>query len=710
MWWRERRLALDDMWRFRRMIPVLLGVLMIPLVYSCLYLWAFFDPYSFMQDLPVAVVNEDRGTKWEGEEVYVGEDLVEQLMEDDHLQWHLVSRKEMEHGLEKNRYYLAVVIPENFSKRVASIQDPDPKQAGLKYKVNPGHNYLSAQMGDRIVQDLERRVAIHFTHAYVEGLFDKLADSAADLDEAADGARSLADATKQAADATGEVDRGAGQLADGVRTLNQSLHQLWMGSQRLVLGLERSSQGSSQLAAGVQKMDESLQLMKEETLLAKGKIPQLQEGAERVQGGIEAIRQLLSDPNLTRRAERISTLAQEIQQHHKKADEARQQLLERHPELADSPEMRQLEEALAGSAALDGKAIVEEASQLNQQWKQAQKNIDALAEGQGRVVDGIAGVAAGFERQGEALNRLTQGSATLQKQMERLVDGQKNLLDGAHALENGLSRAAQAPTGLSEGMGRLQTGIKELQSGLFRIGDGQGTLADRLGEGVQKAWDQLRDSDAKADQMADPLKVNKESIHPVPNYATGFAPYFIALSLWVGAMILFTVIDLKRPLLDDQRPLSIPSALAMGSLQALLLVTALMWLVGIRPWSAGALLALAVLTSVAFIAINHMLVGLLGDVGRFLAIVILMLQLAASGGTYPVELLPQILREIHPWLPMTHAIEGLRSAISIGNPELLWRSAGVLLLYAAGAYTLRAAVMGVIAWRKRQRFESPSTA
>lgn len=708
MKWRERRLTLNKMLRTRRMIPVLLGVLMIPLVYSCLYLWAFFDPYSFMHDLPAAIVNEDNGTEWEGEEVHAGEDLVTRLLKDDNLDWHVVDRDEMERGLEGNQYYLAVVIPKDFSKKVASIEEPGPKQAGLQYWVNPGQNYLSEQIGDRVVQELSKQVAAHFTHTYADGLFTRMADSASNMDEAADGARSLTDASQEAAAATGEINQGAGQLTDGVDALGQSLQQLWSGAQLLESGLKSSSQGTSQLVNGAQKLDEGLHSLQEETQQAKEKLPQLKQGAEQVQGGIEGIQAILHNPEWTRRAERVSTLAKGVERHHEKAEEAKQQLLERHPELADSPEIRQLEEALAGLGKSDGKAIVEEALQLDQHWKEAGQNVDALADGQGRVVDGIGSVESGFGRQLEALDRLTEGSSSLYKQLERLAVGQKNLLSGAQQLQNGLSRAVQAPEALSQGLGRLQAGAEELQQGLFQLGNGQGLLADRLGQGVKDTWDRLRGADAKADQIAEPLKVEKETIHSVPNYATGFSPYFIALSLWVGAMILFTVIDLKRPLLDNQRPLSIPTALALGALQALLLVTALIWLVGIRPWSAGALVTMAILTSFAFIAINHMLVGLLKDVGRFLAIVILMLQLATSGGTYPVELLPQFLREVHPWLPMTHAIEGLRSAISVGDPDIIWRSGACLLLYTVGAYTLRAMIMAAIAWRKQRRGETVS--
>ena len=132
-------------------------------------------------------------------------------------------------------------------------------------------------------------------------------------------------------------------------------------------------------------------------------------------------------------------------------------------------------------------------------------------------------------------------------------------------------------------------------------------MAQGLRDGAEKAKDQLKDSGKKGEVISDPVQFKEKVHHEVPNYATGFAPYFISLSLWVGAMLLFTVVDLYRVFPDRGEPLSVPAAALIGLCQAVLLITAVVWGLGIQPELPAMALSVRYLMSITFVALNYML-------------------------------------------------------------------------------------------------------
>jgi len=198
---------------------------------------------------------------------------------------------------------------------------------------------------------------------------------------------------------------------------------------------------------------------------------------------------------------------------------------------------------------------------------------------------------------------------------------------------------------------------------------------------------------ANAKMMSDPVTLDTERMGEVVNYGTGFAPYFIPLSLWVGALVtyfLFRPLP-ERALASGASPLVAafagfwPAAL-IGTTQAIVLVGVLEVALGLDPVSPLALYGFAILSAVCFIAVLQFLSAALGSaVGKLVAIVILMLQLTSAAGTFPIEMVPGFFQAIHPLLPMTYVVSGLRQAISGGDLSALAIDALALVGFAAVA-------------------------
>jgi putative membrane protein len=279
------------------------------------------------------------------------------------------------------------------------------------------------------------------------------------------------------------------------------------------------------------------------------------------------------------------------------------------------------------------------------------------------------------------------------------------LRDGAVDLRGGIFR-------LASGARQLDGGLTTLAGGGRRLADGLGDLrggAERLASGLTAGADEIPgygdDPSARADVLSDPVSLDRSVRHPAATYGVGFAPYFLALALWVGAMITFMVLrPLNRRFLMSGAPrlrvvlAGLLPAVAVGLAQATLLFAVVTLVLGLSPVHGFATWLLLALTATVFAAIIQLLGAALGPAGRIAALVLLMLQLTSSGGTYPVQTTPGFFQAVHPLLPMTYVVGVLRHAIDGGPAGSVVAGAAALLAYGLGALALTV----LVAWRSRR--------
>ncbi|MGV2806494.1 DUF3533 domain-containing protein, partial [Clostridium perfringens] len=137
----------------------IIAVLFIPVMYSGMFLGAFWDPYGKMEDLPVAVVNNDQGAVFEEKTLHAGEDLVAELKKGKDFNWQFVDRQEAEQGMKDNKYYMTISIPENFSQQATTLMDEHPQPAQIVFEPNEGYNFLAAQIGGSAVKQIQAKVS-----------------------------------------------------------------------------------------------------------------------------------------------------------------------------------------------------------------------------------------------------------------------------------------------------------------------------------------------------------------------------------------------------------------------------------------------------------------------------------------------------------------------------------------------------------------------
>jgi putative membrane protein len=718
---RTARLALLELRRVLSVRKIRLAisvVALVPLLYGGLYLWAFWDPYSRLDQLPVAIVNLDQGAVANEETIAAGSDLVAELQKSKTFAWRLVSAGAAKEGLADHEYQIALTIPVDFSAALASATGDTPRKARLLVQ-NQGTNILVSQITERALGEVRTAVAAKASATYLNNIYVSFAqmhdglqsaarsagELATGLQSAKDGASALqtgiasADSgaaglsagVSELATGAGSLKTGAESVAAGSSTLASKLGTAVSGAKTLSGGAASAAAGATSLSAGLRRLDDSGATLSDSAATVAGGASQVSAGAGQIAAGTE---------KAAAAAGRLNSGAKGIAQLLAGLEAA-------HPELAGDPTLAAAKQAAgavsAGAGTLAG-SLDEAASGTRDlvAGSGALKTGSALlSAGISDYVDGVHSAAKGAADLSTGLGALKSGAAQLAAGIRtadagaaKLAEGAANLATGAGTLASGAGSAQSGALDLSDGLETLAAGSAALATGLGDGTDGARKLADGLGASASQVPDDSEDARAaKAEVMSSPVSLQETTSHPISNYGTGFAPYFIPLALWVGALMAFFLVRSvsSRALASTASDWTVavsgywPGALVV-TVQAVIMALVLQFGLGLHLANAALFYAFCVFVSLVFVAIMQLLTSSLGTPGKFVAIVLLMLQLTSAAGTFPLETVPRFFQVINPFLPMTYVVLGLREVITTGDVAALARDMGFLLIFAALAF------------------------
>ncbi|MBL4937579.1 YhgE/Pip domain-containing protein [Clostridium sp. YIM B02515] len=304
-------------------------------------------------------------------------------------------------------------------------------------------------------------------------------------------------------------------------------------------------------------------------------------------------------------------------------------------------------------------------TQLNNGLYTLNGNVPALADGVGKLYAGSTDLNSG-------ISQIKDGSTQLKSAIakpEEVKDIPQKETSSTDTLFAGMTKLYDGSNQLKDGLGTLKGNIPELQDGVGKLYDGSKELSDKLKEGSDKINKNLvNDSKTMAEFVSEPLKMDEEPAYAIKNYGTGFTPYFIPLSLWVGALMMFFVIsdDVDSDVQAGSASIVLGKFLTygvIGTIQALL-ASSIVIVLGLQPANVPLYFLFNILLSLVFVAIIQCLIFLMGQVGRLLSIVLLILQLTACAGTFPLEVVPTFFKILNPFMPFTYAVSGLREVIA----------------------------------------------
>ena len=303
---------------------VLVALILIPSIYTVVFLGSMWDPYGNSGNLPVAVVNKDKAVDYNDKKLDVGNQLVDKLKDNDSLDFHFVNSKEANKGLKDGDYYMVITIPSNFSKNATTLLDKNPKKMVLNYTTNPGTNYVASKMDDSAIAKIKAEVSASVTKTYAETIFTSIGTMSDGFAEASDGTQQLSDGMTQLEDGnktisdnlkvlasssltfkdgTNTLTKGLKDYTNGVVTVNNGIYQLKTGVGTLGSATPTLASGVSDLNAGAQALNKGVsdytagvsqalaganQLVENNTALNAG-VKALGEGAEKLVVGNQQV-------------------------------------------------------------------------------------------------------------------------------------------------------------------------------------------------------------------------------------------------------------------------------------------------------------------------------------------------------------------------------------------------------------------------------------
>ena len=651
----------------------------IPILYSGFFLGSIWDPYGQTKNLPVAFVNEDKGASLNGKVLNVGESVEKKLKDNHDLGWEFVSKQQADEGVNSGHFYAVVTIPHDFSQKVSSITESEPRQAVINFTTTPAKNYIGSLVSNQAAAKVKSSVSEQITQAYAKGILENLDKLGIGLDTAANGASTLHD--------------GLGRLQSGTQAYVGGVKQLAVNQQSLAGGLAQLSDGSRKLQAGLGQLSNNLP--------TESQLSQLSDGMKKLQSGINQLNASVSNPSpvLVAQQNKVNTDAQTLK---KTVEDSESDLL------AAGVTLRTLDTQAAASSSKSTTISLPQISNISQAFTKTKAIIaqtGTLREDLQTLNQQLSAqqtqLQAGVSALNNGVNQLTPNAIAAFNGYNSVRFANNQLLAGSASLTNGLSEAKSGSQKLANGASLLESRSGALIDGTSQLASGADTLANKLADASNRIKIQPTGATTQQ-QIANPVKSEMTEKGNVPNYGYALSPYVLSLSLFVGAIVLNVIYPIRKTFSEQESAirwwLSKASVAGVAAfMQATILMLVMVFFLGLTPEHPAHFIGAIYLTSFAYMSIVSLLVIVLDNPGRFLAMVLLVLQLGSSEGTFPIQTANGFFQAINPLVPMTYSIRALRQAISGGLDNAfyggsMWVLVGFLLvanLLTIGFFTYR---------------------
>lgn len=728
-------------------VLVVIAVIFIPIMYSFFYLKSYWDPYGNLKGMKIAMVNLDEGEDGENQ----GKKFVDALIEKDVVTICEVSQEEAEKGLVEGEYFATITIPSTFTKYLNSASTTDKKVATITYSPNQKTSYLASQIISKVVSAAEMSLQEQVSEKVVDTLSDKLESVPESLGEILDGSDQILDGAKKLNNGLGEINTGIGTLNTNYTEFDNGVNSALSGSQTLGNGISQVNTGVGTLSNGANSLDAAINQINTGVnslatqagnginTLVSG-MDQLNGGAAQVAAGTSALEAGTSDNSklsagafavangtnsLVTATSSSSALGAGATQVSNGISEYTSTINGLMAQLyaagvvdeATKGAIEQKGAMLSAGAASVSNGISQlnssaqtlnaGASAVNDGIKTLNSQVKVLNEGASQVSKGAATLASAETK--KSLSDLTSGITTLQSALGQVQEGTKTLKTGVGTLSNGTNQLKTGSESLTSGLATLSSASGEVKSGLNKLQDGSQeaykgssdlvegveTFQTEVQKGLDEANQELVKLDGLSEFVKNPVEFEEVDYGAVTSYGIAFTPLFICVGLWVG--ILMAYVNLYY---DQQNRFKVFGknaenkilrsiaycgiALVQGLITAILLKLGLGFTVESNLLYYGSVMIISVmfLTIVQFLIVNF------GETGKLIGLLLLVLQLASSGGTFPVEIIDEGFQKLTPYMPMTYTIRLLKESLMKHDAGMVGKNMKVIMAYAIGCFAI----------------------
>ena len=661
---------------------IIVGLIFLPSMYAWPNILSSWDPYGHTNNIKVAVTSEDAGATVDGKELNLGNSLVEGLKNNKNLDWQFVSNKQQaEDGVRIGDYYASIVVPKNFSQDITSVSRTEPKRATIEYTVNEKINAISPKITNSGASAIANNISKNFVETANGIIFEKLhevgikfEENLPSIEKAKQEIFKLNDnfSTYEStlSELIGKVEYGhnilnnvqntlpeidrvatnsimiadkAGITINNIQGFNERLLPIINNHLNVV---EEVSKEANVIAKELQQKPDKTEEIKARQKSLDSRLQASMERLQLVKNIFEYFNKLSNERLFNNQLERVTTLSNDITTI-KEVNNNIYNKMDHYDEIANTVKEEFVNKSARVnevSSNMNSKLNVEVAPLISQVLSKAEVNIDK-----------VSGIIAGAQGELPAVER-------------KLSETEVKISNAYGKL---LSLQAQMPSAKSK-IQKLTDEIKKIDNGIDK----------------NQLFNLLKvDYKQQAEFFANPVKLQENKLYHIENYGSAMTPFYTVLSIWVGSLLMSSLLTTK---VEDEEKKYKPYQKYFGRgllfviislFQTLIITLGDMYVLGTQATSPYRFVLYALLISLLFSSIIYTIVCILGNVGKAVCIVLLVLQLGSSGGTFPIQMTSEFFQTLYPKVPFTYSIGLLREAVGGVYIPAVERDIKILFIY-----------------------------
>lgn len=667
-------------------IILTVGVALLPSLYAWFNIYANWDPYGSTGNMQVAVVNNDEGTEIKGIKIDIGDQIVTNLKANDLIDWQFLSKDEAVEGIKAGKYYAGIEIPSGFSESFTSIMTADFKQPEITYYANEKKNAIATKITDKVVQTVQTEVNESFVITVV-GLINQMFGTVIEESDTLSNGM------------FGTVQEEITQAKGSIESLQSTLTS-FENVMKLMNSLD-SSLSEKDLASLLKNTDSA--------------ITNTEDVIRVTEAGIESISGTV-DKTFADSASSLKNIAEAVKKTNGEVSESTQAIITQ--ALANCKDtqtkitnltniLKEFEDLLPDEAKLVA-GIISSLENSNAKLSGVISDLEAMQNGSfsGRVdevADNIISISGTMSSAGRDFKQNLQPKlkSTISALLGTMGDVSNVLtalqkdMPGVNTLVEALVKSAEAGDGmmksLSSLIGTFSSQLDELSGKIEKLSN-----SDIVNATVNLT---TKNADELGEFIACPVKVNTDKVYGIDNYGSAMAPFYTTLAIWVGATILVAILHTnikKKKEFTSLKPTQEYfgrglTFLALSLIQSVIICAGDLWFLRIQCYHPIKFMIAGITGSVAIMFFIYTLAYTFGDIGKALAVIMLVVQIGGSGGTFPIDVTPQFFRAINPYLPFTFVIEAMRECVCGTFENDFW-----IYLLKLGTYILVSLFIGLI--------------
>ncbi|MGV8982952.1 YhgE/Pip family protein [Clostridium sp.] len=648
---------------------------LLPALYAWFNIQAGWDPYLNTKGLSVAVVNLDKGSELRDVKVNIGNDVIKNLKTNQSIGWTFVSDSEAKEGIKYGKYYASLTIPKEFSKDLLSVAtSTDPTKAKLIYTVNEKRNAISPKITGKGATALQEEITRTFIETASGTIFSFLTQVGVELEKNKPQLESVIDMLVNVDEKMPKIKSSLNNIYGQSVLLQTYMHKaqgdIPVISDQLdnILGITKANNGY------IEKSKDSLKAV---SPIVKEDLSLINDMAGTAESSLTQVQDLVPSNN---------ALTKDV------LVKVRDQYRDAIQTIDNVSSLNKSVNNFLNSSVIN--TLIDNLSNVKNEMANQQNDIDSmistLDRGNPVLTSDISAAIRGANKTSNLMNNLTNNfDTTVDPKIDAALKNITKLSTNAVGMLQGVKDDIPAVNKL---LGETTTNIDSKVNSLKKINDSFPKTAQDMHSTTEElksltSDEKLneiilmlkKDGKKESDFLSSPIELKQNRIYPIPNYGSAMSPFYTTLAIWVGALIMFSFLSVDVKDFKDGIPINTRekflgryfTLISIGIMQVLVTIAGNLFLLKTYVVSPVIFTLFAVYVSIVFITLMYATVCIFGNIGKALIVVVMVLQISASGGTFPVELLGSFSQYIHPMLPFTYAIGGMREAVAGIIPEVL---------------------------------------